>query len=543
MMLPVEADLGRSLGPAFARLACRLVQAPVAWLSRLSGGRHVLEGGAGLPASWAREGELPALARFSGVVAATAEPTSLADARADPRFQGELDLDGLELAALLGVPLRAARGEVFGVLCVGAPQPRTWTEAEQQALQDLATLFAAALGYPAETGPATSGVIDAIPQAVFLLDEEGRITAANGRAETLFSRLGSCPAGEFPGEAIWSVCPEVGDSTLARQCRQALAEQRALEQETYYPTLGRWFAVHVAPCAGQLVVSLQDVTDRTRLERDLVGRAEEQTETERARDDFLTGLADEVSAELTSTLAALDQARGPGGEGNEALRSAARLVGRLRAFLTGLREAIEVPSGGPELRRERVDLAAATAAAAAHLTDTGADLLIRLPPAPVWVEADPARLGQALDRLLARGVALGPPGVTLRLNVERAGPWAVVRVGDLPLAPGPVPHLTELFRPAGGAPGSLATRLDLGLLRRLAELHGGSCEVCAAGPGQGSELVLRLPAFPGPVAGPHAPAGTFVSDPPVEPVPGRADPFVPDPLNAADGPGAGQEGE
>jgi CheY-like chemotaxis protein len=49
--------------------------------------------------------------------------------------------------------------------------------------------------------------------------------------------------------------------------------------------------------------------------------------------------------------------------------------------------------------------------------------------------------------------------------------------------------------------------LGLTLVRRLVELHGGSVSASSAGPGQGSEFVVRLPVLATPARGGHAPVG------------------------------------
>jgi PAS domain S-box-containing protein len=113
--------------------------------------------------------------------------------------------------------------------------------------------------------------LDALPQAVFVLDAEGRLASLNSRAQEVLLRLTGQSREQLLGRVVWSACPEVAESVLARQCAQARAEGRAVEQETFYPALGRWFAVHVAPSAGHLVVSLQDITEPWQPGRGLAG--------------------------------------------------------------------------------------------------------------------------------------------------------------------------------------------------------------------------------------------------------------------------------
>jgi PAS domain-containing protein len=129
-----------------------------------------------------------------------------------------------------------------------------------------------------------AAVLDNLPVACFVLDMQWRVTYLSPRAEQLLGRLCGRPPGLLLGQDVWKECPEVADSTLWRQCQQALAEQRSLEAETFYPTLNRWFAVRVAPAPGRLCVFLQDVTERVLLERALRQRAEELAEAGRGKD-------------------------------------------------------------------------------------------------------------------------------------------------------------------------------------------------------------------------------------------------------------------
>jgi hypothetical protein len=66
------------------------------------------------------------------------------------------------------------------------------------------------------------------------------------------------------------------------------------------------------------------------------------------------------------------------------------------------------------------------------------------------------------------------------------------------ISPPLLPHIFELFiqdeRSLDRSQGGLG--IGLSLVRRLAEMHGGSVWAYSEGPGQGSEFVVRLPALP-----------------------------------------------
>jgi PAS domain S-box-containing protein len=138
---------------------------------------------------------------------------------------------------------------------------------------------------PGRAAPADQAALDHLPVACFVLDPQWRLTYLNPRAERLLGLLSGRRRAQLLGQDVRRECPEVADSTFARQCQQALAEQRPLEAETFYPALNRWFAVRVAPAPDRLCVSLQDVTERVHLERALRRRAEELAEADRSKDE------------------------------------------------------------------------------------------------------------------------------------------------------------------------------------------------------------------------------------------------------------------
>jgi signal transduction histidine kinase len=132
------------------------------------------------------------------------------------------------------------------------------------------------------------------------------------------------------------------------------------------------------------------------------------------------------------------------------------------------------------------DLAADFGARAA----TGRMRLALDPPAGVIAAVEPQAMRQALGNLIDNALRYGPPGQTVRLDVEAspAAPGALITVVDQgPGVPGvePVPA----GRPAPASPPGLG----LAVARRVVEAHGGSLDVGAA-PGGGARVTVFLPA-------------------------------------------------
>jgi CheY-like chemotaxis protein len=131
------------------------------------------------------------------------------------------------------------------------------------------------------------------------------------------------------------------------------------------------------------------------------------------------------------------------------------------------------------------------------LDHAGHSLHVDQPDRPIMVVVDPVRLAQVLANLLHNAVRFTPHNGTIRLEVQIADEELVIRVSDsgIGIRPEMLGRIFELFqqadRPADQAPGGLG--LGLTLVRRLAELHGGSVTASSPGRGKGSTFEVRLP--------------------------------------------------
>jgi CheY-like chemotaxis protein len=138
----------------------------------------------------------------------------------------------------------------------------------------------------------------------------------------------------------------------------------------------------------------------------------------------------------------------------------------------------------------------------------GVALDLSLPPGPIVVDADPARLTQVIGNLLSNAAKFTSAGGRVDVAVAAGGadgaPRATIRIRDsgVGIAPEVLPRL---FQPFVQAETSLArTRgglgLGLALVKALVELHGGSVRAASDGDGKGAEFTIDLPVESAPVA-------------------------------------------
>jgi signal transduction histidine kinase/CheY-like chemotaxis protein len=235
-------------------------------------------------------------------------------------------------------------------------------------------------------------------------------------------------------------------------------------------------------------------------------RAEEALrEADRRKDEFLATLAHELRnplAPLRNSLEILRHAEAGGALLERARGMMERQVQQLVRLVDDLLDLSRVTRNKLELRRERIDLAAVVQSAVETsgplLQASGQRLTLDLPPRPILLDADPTRLAQVFSNLLNNAAKYGEPGGSISLTGERHGASVVVSVRDTGIGiPAPMlPRIFDMFTQVDSslerAHGGLG--IGLTLVRSLVELHGGTVEARSAGPGQGSEFTIRLPA-------------------------------------------------
>lgn len=248
----------------------------------------------------------------------------------------------------------------------------------------------------------------------------------------------------------------------------------------------------------------QDVTRRKRLEDDLRRLAADLSETDRRKNEFLATLAHELRNPLAPMSNMLEVVKRADNDA-EVLKSAhetiERQLGQMVRLVDDLLDLNRITHDRLELRRSEVELNSVIQQAvevARPLLDTaGHELTVDLPREPVHLNADRARLAQVFGNLLNNSSKYTRQNGSISLKAERMDDEVVVSVKDngVGIPPDQLKNIFDMFmqvdRTAERSQGGLG--IGLTLVKRLAEMHGGSIEARSDGVGKGSEFIVRLP--------------------------------------------------
>jgi signal transduction histidine kinase len=170
-------------------------------------------------------------------------------------------------------------------------------------------------------------------------------------------------------------------------------------------------------------------------------------------------------------------------------------------LLNDLLDVSRVTRGKISLRLETVDLAVVIANAIHGVRPLveqyNHQLKVQLPSQPLYIKGDPTRLVQLLSNLLSNAAKYTEPGGSIDLSATQLADHMEIRVRDtgVGMTPELIARIFELFsqaeRPLDRSQGGLGVGLTV--TKRLVELHGGTIEAISAGPGCGSEFIVRLP--------------------------------------------------
>jgi signal transduction histidine kinase len=365
---------------------------------------------------------------------------------------------------------------------------------------------------------------DAMPQIVWTAGPDGRVDYYN-RRWTEHTRLS--PEETFAVEGWWKlvVHPEDMDGCAARwaeavrsgqpfqtECRfrtPAGARSTTAEPEVvlhYAPAADwRWFLARAVPVRNERGAvarwygTCTDIDEQKRA-------TEAVREMSQRKDEFLAMLSHELRNPLAPILNSLQILR-LADLGDATVKAARDVIDRqvrhLAGLIEGLLEVFGLVHHKVQLQCEVLDIAALVRRAVDEfrptITATGIGLDYEAPEAPLWIDADRARMRQVLANLLQNAAKFSNAGdrIDVRVAADPGQGQAAVTVRDtgLGLAPEVMGELFEAFgqgrQPMARSLGGMG--LGLALVKGVVELHGGEVHAASAGPGRGSEFGFWVP--------------------------------------------------
>jgi PAS domain S-box-containing protein len=357
--------------------------------------------------------------------------------------------------------------------------------------------------------------------AIFMLDPTGRVASWNAGAERIkgyrpdeiigqhFSRF-------YPPETVAQGWPEY-ELQQARQTGRFEDEGWRVRKDG-----SRFWANVVITAVHDRSGELRGFAKVTRdlTEKKRVQRLEEEG---RQINEFLAMLGHELRnplAPIRNAVAVMAAREGGDSTVAWARDLIERQVGHLGRLVDDLLDVSRISSGKITLKREVVDFALVVSKAieATHvLLEQRRHLLeVDLGRERLPVDADATRLTQVVVNLLTNAAKYTPEGGHVWVRLEHDGDDAMLKVKDdgLGISSDLLPRVFDLFtqgeRSLARSEGGLG--IGLTMVQRLVELHGGSVAAGSAGPGKGSEFIVRLPlarttAGPGGATDRSGPAG------------------------------------
>jgi PAS domain S-box-containing protein len=377
----------------------------------------------------------------------------------------------------------------------------------------------------AEHAAQLTTVVDLVNEGIFIVDVEGALLFTNGLGREL---LGDMPRGEPPAARVKRFdLREVNGTPLSPD---RLPSVRALRGETVPATnllvshadgASRRVEVRAHPLRRDrgvyaAVVTWRDITEETRALGELRAARAAAEEANQLKDDFIAALSHELRTPLQPILGWTEVLRRHGKLDDVTTRAMEVVHRNIRQqvrLVDDLLDLSRILHGKFMLRFETFDLRDQVRGAVEAFDEAAAAKRVRLaatlPDAAMSMWGDPARVHQIVSNLIANALKFTSAGGRVGVRLEARERRAVIEVDDSGegIAPADLSIIFEPFRQGQQSTRRGGLGIGLDLVRRLAEMHGGSVTVASAGLGHGARFRVELP-LSRPEAVASAPAAT-----------------------------------
>ena len=362
-------------------------------------------------------------------------------------------------------------------------------------------------------------LLEAAPDAIVEVDQEGRITLLNSMVEQLFGFSRE----ELLGQPVEILVPESlraghirhRDHYHEHPSTRPMGRQLELKAQRKD---GVCFPVEISlspslsPRGFRVTAILRDVSERTRMQRELRQVQEQLTEelrlrvaeSERAnqlKSEFLANMSHELRTPLHTIIGfselLAEQLEGPLNDKQQRfVRHIHRDSLHLLQLINDVLDISKIEAGRVELRPETLDLAEASEEVLFSLKQQAAAKPVTLhagPGLPITIRADRLRLTQILYNLLSNAVKFTPAGGSVSLDAAVRLGFCEISVEDTGIGiPASEQELVFDKFYQVRSPRREGTGLGLAITKRLVEQHGGRIWLHSE-PNHGSRFTFTLP--------------------------------------------------
>ncbi len=352
-----------------------------------------------------------------------------------------------------------------------------------------------------------SAIVQSSDDAILSKDLNGIITSWNQGAERIFGYTSD----ETIGKPITILIP----ADRADEEPPILERVRRGERIDHYETVRRHkdgslieISLTISPIIDERGAIIgaskiaRDITQRKRAEEALLA-------ADRAKDEFLAVLGHELRNPLGALASAVRILDLPESSPDHVARARAiidRQIEGLSHLVDDLVDASRLTSSKMRLSRRPLDLS--------HVVKETIEVLrtrslldrhqLTFEESQVWIDADETRIEQIVTNLIGNALKFTPPGgaITISAWSDSQDAFLAVKDSGVGITVDLLPTIFDLFvqgeRSLDRSQGGLGVGLTL--VRRLAELHGGSVRAASDGAGMGSTFTVQLPAISAPNA-------------------------------------------
>lgn len=355
-------------------------------------------------------------------------------------------------------------------------------------------------------------VTDHAPVFITQLDRDHRFKFVN---RTYAERFGFEPQ-ELIGKHFIEVMGEAPYAAIRSHIEATLEGQRVeFEAEISYAALGpRWvYVIHeperdTSGAVIGLVAVTTDITERKKVEHDVVLARDRAVAASRAKDDFLAKLSHELRTPLNPVLLlSSDAASNPElpHDVREDFAMIAKNVELEARLIDDLLDLTRITRGKLVFDMRPVDahelLHEAMEMVKADLNEKKLAVTLRLNAEVHSVIGDDVRLKQIFWNVLKNAVKFTSTGgvITVESEVQRENGKLSIRISDtgIGMTPDEVKRVFEAFsqgdHAAQGAHQFGGLGLGLAISRMLVERHGGAISATSGGRNQGTTFIIELP--------------------------------------------------